>query len=64
MPSDKERSARNRWGLVVIAVLCFIAAGILAFVDVTPWARLPFLLAGILGVIAFARHRNRIDAGD
>ena len=49
-----------RWRFVVIGTaLCFIAAAILAFVDVTPWARLPFLLAGISGLIAFVRHRKR-----
>jgi hypothetical protein len=60
MRSDGERSERNRWRLVVIGTaLCFIAAVILAFVDVTPWARVPPLLAGIGGLIALARQRKR-----
>ena len=42
MRSDSERSEKNRWRLVVIGTaLCFLAAIILAFADVTPWARVP-----------------------
>jgi hypothetical protein len=54
------RSDKEKWALVAIGTaLCFIATAVLAFVDVTPWARLPFLLAGISGLIAFVRHRKR-----
>jgi hypothetical protein len=45
--------------LVIGTALCLIAAVILAYVDVTPWARVPPLLAGIAGLIAFVRHRKR-----
>lgn len=54
------RSDATKWAFVGIGTaLCFIAAAILAFVDVTPWARVPPLLAGIGGLIAFMRHRKR-----
>jgi hypothetical protein len=54
------RSDAKKWAFVVIGTaLCLIAATILAFVDVTPWARVLPLLAGIGGLIAFMRHRKR-----
>jgi hypothetical protein len=62
MRSDPERSAKERWRwrfVVIGTALCFIATVILAYVDVTPWARVPPLLAGIGGLIAFMRHRKR-----
>jgi hypothetical protein len=53
-------SGTEKWGLVLVGTaLCFVAAGVLAFVDVTPWARVPFLVAGIVGLAAFVRHRKR-----
>jgi hypothetical protein len=62
MRSDPERSAKERWRwrfVVIGTALCFIATVILAYVDVTPWARVPPLLAGIGGLIALMRHRKR-----